>query len=132
MWGSTIGISVSGQSDAVDQVRLCVDEACTMEPPAVDEPPVVMESFDPEDFTTFIPSPEQSPVEFGRYADRVDDNTWSITTFTGAGDEVSLQALGTNGAVLAETVTQLEFIRVGGTEECGGPTRAEVALTVPA
>jgi hypothetical protein len=132
MWGRTIEITLTGPTEAVDQVRLCVDAACTMEPPAPDEPPVIVESFDPEDFTTFTPAPETSPVEFGGYALRVDDDTWSISMFTGASGEVSVQALSADGVVLAETVTELEFARIGGTEECGGPTRAEVAISLTA
>jgi hypothetical protein len=131
-WPSSIEINLSGSTDVVDKVRLCVDEACTMEPPATDEPLVVIESLDPRDFSTFTPSPEVIPSEFGSYADQIDQNTWSIPMVTGDGKDVRVQALSADGAVLAEIATDLEFVRVGGTEQCGGPTRAEVELEIPA
>ena len=103
-----------------------------MEPPATDEPVIIIESMDPTDFSTFTPSPEVIPVEFGGYAQKVDSNSWSMSMYMGGTEDVTVQALSAEGLVLAELATNLDFVRVGGTERCGGPVRAEVELVIPA
>jgi hypothetical protein len=45
-------------------------------------------------------------------------------------DIVDVTVLGPDGAVLAETTADLEWVRVGGSPDCGGPH--EAAVTVPA
>jgi hypothetical protein len=47
-------------------------------------------------------------------------------------DTVAVQALGSDGQVVAEITTQLEFVRTGGSTECGGSSNAEVMLDIPA
>ncbi|WP_425843004.1 hypothetical protein [Agrococcus sp. TSP3-2-1] len=44
------------------------------------------------------------------------------------GERLRLRALGEDGAVLTEAVVQPDWVRVGGTERCGGPTEATVQL----
>jgi hypothetical protein len=137
-FASTVEIDLSGATDAidaVDSVRICVDDACTMPDESItDAPIVVTQSVDPTAYSTFDPEsePKEVPIEVGGYATQVDDNTWGISMFTGTPDEVTVQALSADGVILAQTATELEFVRVGGTEQCGGPTRAEVELEIPA
>ena len=46
-------------------------------------------------------------------------------------DEVEVAVLGPDGAVLAELTADLEWVRVGGSAECGGPHEATVTVPAP-
>ena len=45
--------------------------------------------------------------------------------------EVDIAVLGPDGAVLAETTAAPEWVRVGGSEECGGPMEGTVTVPAP-
>jgi hypothetical protein len=49
-----------------------------------------------------------------------------------APDSVVLTVLGPDGTELAQLATDLDWRRVGGTEECGGPHAASVTVPLPA
>jgi hypothetical protein len=46
-------------------------------------------------------------------------------------DAVVVTVLGPDGAVLAEVDADLHWVRVGGSEECGGPHEARVTVPAP-
>jgi hypothetical protein len=46
-------------------------------------------------------------------------------------DEVDVAVLGPDGAVLAQLTADLEWVRVGGSDECGGPHEATVTVPAP-
>jgi hypothetical protein len=46
-------------------------------------------------------------------------------------DEIGVQVRGTDEEVLAATEAQLDWVRVGGTEACGGPMEAELVVPAP-
>ena len=46
-------------------------------------------------------------------------------------ESVAVAVLGTDGAVLAELTADLEWVRVGGSAECGGPHEAMVTVPAP-
>jgi hypothetical protein len=46
-------------------------------------------------------------------------------------DSVVVTVLGPDGATLADLETDLDWRRVGGTEECGGPMAASVVVPAP-
>ena len=46
-------------------------------------------------------------------------------------DSVVVTVLGPDGATLADLETDLDWRRVGGTEECGGPMTASVVVPAP-
>ena len=48
-----------------------------------------------------------------------------------APDSVALTVLAAGGQVLTELETELEWVRVGGSEECGGPMQATVTVPAP-
>ncbi len=54
-----------------------------------------------------------------------DGDTWTFTLFYPA-NPVALRALDDDGGVLARTERDVGWERVGGTEECGGPTEGHV------
>jgi len=155
-WGSSVVIELVGPTNDVDSVRLCVDGHCTTGPQALPDEPLVVATVDPSIYATIAPrDPSEIPTDpsaipavpfelsapeypapsdesylIGGFAEQVDNNTWRIDMYMGAAGEVTVQALSADGSVLAETVTELEFVRVGGTAGCGGPTRAEVELAI--
>ncbi|WP_415297627.1 hypothetical protein [Cellulosimicrobium sp. SJTW-1] len=70
------------------------------------------------------PDPQESAVATSR-----DGDTWSFTLFSRT-DPVGLRALDETGAVLAETEKSVNWVRVGGSEACGGPMEARVGWTL--
>lgn len=54
-----------------------------------------------------------------------DGDTWTFTLFSPA-NPVALRALDDEGGVLAHTERDIRWVRVGGTEGCGGPTEGHV------
>ncbi|MGW9631034.1 hypothetical protein ACWGST_10050 [Agromyces sp. NPDC055520] len=65
-----------------------------------------------------------SSVEPIASADKVDDGRWQADLLSAAPSEVTLEAFGAGDAPLGTTTATLEWRRVGGTEECGGPQEA--------
>jgi hypothetical protein len=56
---------------------------------------------------------------------------WTLVFYAQPPDTITLRAHGEDGMTLAEDEFSLEWTRVGGTEECGGPTKAgPLQLTV--
>jgi hypothetical protein len=114
-WSSTVEIELSGSTDGVALVRVCADKACAGAPPPADT----------------SPAPTDGLWPTVQNAEKVDDDSWSLAMFTSTEGDVTVQALSATGEILVEKATDLAFVRVGGTEECGGPTRAQVALEIP-
>lgn len=52
---------------------------------------------------------------------------WAVV-LGGGGDVVGYRLLATDGTVLAEGAVEPVWVRVGGSEQCGGPAEAEVVL----
>ena len=46
-------------------------------------------------------------------------------------DTVVVTVLGADGGTLAEVEADLDWVRVGGSEECGGPGEASVVVPAP-
>jgi hypothetical protein len=46
-------------------------------------------------------------------------------------ETVEVAVLGSDEAVLAETTAAPEWVRVGGSEQCGGPHQATVTVPAP-
>ncbi|SDH50623.1 hypothetical protein SAMN04489720_1457 [Agrococcus jejuensis] len=53
---------------------------------------------------------------------------WTISIMSGGTDAVGYRLLDVAGTVLAEGEVEPEWVRVGGSEQCGGPTEAEIVL----
>jgi len=62
------------------------------------------------------------------YVDR-DGDTWSFALGMATPDPVTVRALASDGAVLAEATVSPEWERVGGSEQCGGPHEGTIELT---
>ncbi|WP_369131458.1 hypothetical protein [Modestobacter roseus] len=92
---------------------------------------------DPVSVLVTCPSPctlevreDQPAVEGRELVADVAGGTASVAFPMTSPDSVVVTVLAADGAVLAERDADLDWVRVGGTEECGGP--AEAAVEVPA
>lgn len=104
-WGRTVEVRLTGDWSAppVGSVRIECSPAC---------PPLAI-----RDEATGDPVPSD-PLRRG------------VPFGAPVPDSAVVTVLAADGAVLAEVAADLDWVRVGGSEECGGPTRATV--TVPA
>ena len=55
----------------------------------------------------------------------------AVVDWFGLGDSVLVTVLDAEGARLAQVDVDLDWVRVGGTEECGGPLEATVNVPAP-
>jgi hypothetical protein len=59
----------------------------------------------------------------------VEDGAWRFALpDMSTPDEVTVRAISADGAVLAERAVRLEWVRTGGSEQCGGPGAARLEL----
>lgn len=66
------------------------------------------------------------------YAEQVDADTWRFTVTMSSPDHVTARVLSTTGEVLIEKESDLEWKRVGGSAQCGGPSETPpLELVVP-
>lgn len=57
---------------------------------------------------------------------------WRVQLGFDAPEQVTISVLGADGSTLTETTADLEWHRVGGSEECGGPHEADpVTVEIP-
>ncbi|GAB3248022.1 hypothetical protein GCM10027562_06270 [Arthrobacter pigmenti] len=56
---------------------------------------------------------------------RLEENRWEIHLMMRSPQNITIRALAPNQEILAEQDYELEWVRVGGSEECGGPAEAE-------
>lgn len=72
------------------------------------------------------------PVLAPFYAARVDADTWSFVVNTSSPNRVTARALSAAGEVLIEKDADLEWRRMGGSAQCGGPSKTPpIQLAVP-
>lgn len=102
-WSDLLRVDVQGDATRVDAVRYCDADGCWPDPSA---------------------SPDTGPLgDITRSGD-----TWNVTMFGGAPETVTLQLVTDDGTVLREVERVPEWVRVGGTAECGGPHEATVTI----
>jgi hypothetical protein len=130
-WGNTVTVTLDGAISDVTAVQMCVDDQCSIPAPGrppTDEPGQV-ETLGPQDSETYTPIP--SAWENPYFASQIDDHSWEIALTMESPEHVTLRALSAIGDVLAEEVVALAWVRVGGSEQCGGPAEAgPVTLTI--
>ena len=79
-----------------------------------------------------LPSPDgtpSGPVRTG--AAPLTGSSAAVSFVMETPDAVVVTVLGPDGAVLAEVDADLDWVRVGGSEECGGPHEAGVTIPAP-
>ena len=96
----------SGTAETV-QLSCSGTEACGIEVPALDDEPTA-------------PAPQELLAGVAGF-----------DLLTAAPDTVVVTVLDPDGEALATHEARLDWVRVGGTEECGGPSEAEVVVPAP-
>ena len=125
---STVRVELVGNAEDVAEVRLCDGDgdgdgncsAPAAEPRMEDAPLVVIEPDDLDELVT-EPSPVPTREEVPYFATKNDENSWSMDVLSGLPSDVVVTAYRADGSVAGETSSTLEWVRVGGSEQCGGP-----------
>ena len=124
-WVDTVEVQLSGATDGVELVRLCLDEVCAPSPADADT--------DTDTDADAGTGRSATGERIGVHGSLTSPGTWTVMwNNPGPADTVAVQALGADSEVLAEVITDLEFVRADSSNECGGPSSAEVMLDVPA
>lgn len=131
-WSNVVEVHLNGNVSEVASVELCVDGVCSTSTPYDSAPfePRQMTTLGPEQLPSISPAPAATYSPY--FSTRVDERTWKFQVQISTPGSVTLRALSTAGTVLAEKDVVLEWRRVGGTEQCGGPGVAgPVSLDIP-
>lgn len=63
-----------------------------------------------------------APSDLGLFSVTSDgDHSWTIGSFQGTPDKMTLRTRDAAGAMISEKVYNLDWTRTGGSEQCGGP-----------
>lgn len=103
-WLNTLTVALDGDTAAVDQVQLCTEAGCA---PASDV-----------DMT--------GPLGLITVADH-DGDTWTFSVDS-LPDTFTVRTLAADGTALSDTEVTPEWVRVGGSAQCGGPHEATVTV----
>lgn len=129
-WTNTATIHLNGNVDGVATVELCADGVCATSDPLVQEPDEPLRVLTPEELASPAPSRHTLPSPFS--ISRVDERNWKAKVAMTTPETLTLRALNSTGQVLAEQDVALQWRRVGGSEQCGGPGEAgPVNLDIP-
>ncbi|MEO7123844.1 MAG: hypothetical protein ABI400_12150 [Lacisediminihabitans sp.] len=133
-WVNSVTVELEGSVEGVHTVELCVEGTCSVSADQlqveIDEPLQLMTTLpqDPE-----ITAPTSTPATTPPFATKVNDHTWTFNLMMGTAKEVTVRALTADGATITERDVALEWKRVGGSEQCGGPAKTPpIVLSLPA
>ena len=123
-WINTVDIHVDGKAGDVAVVEFCVDGVCgssESSPPLSDGS---VRLYTPGTFPPVEPSvaPTVSAPIPTLGISRVDESNWQALLGMTEPVTVTVRALSSTGQVLAETVSDLQWMLSGGSERCGGPS----------
>lgn len=103
-WTNALTVQLDGDTSTVDQVQLCTDAGCA---PVEDE-----------DIT--------GPLGFVTVEEQNGD-AWTFSV-DGFPDTFTVRTLAADDTVLSDTAVTPEWERIGGSEQCGGPSVATVTV----
>jgi hypothetical protein len=132
-------VVLDGPVDAVAKVQFCPDGVCAVTPQPTTAPKSTITPSDtpiPGQAATAAPLTPGTQVPGTLYSipsgKKVDDRTWQFITPMNAPKSATVRALDARGEVLAQRDVKLTWTRVGGSEQCGGPSTAgPITLSVP-
>ena len=138
-WSNTVAVEIPGSADpasGVVGVTVCQGAGCT---PGEPSPPVLPTA--PGDATPGAapvgPPSSDALSPTGDAARSLvfptatpDGDVWSVPT-TGTDDRGRLVVLGADDRVLVERDVRFTWVRQGGSEQCGGPSTAQVVVRLP-
>lgn len=118
-WANQAEVRLTGSARAVERVawvELCDDSACSR---SAEDPR------DPD-------ADDRLPMDLTYEAVRSSLDVWTMQLVMSAPDAVTLTAYAADASVLAVADADLEWTRVGGSAQCGGPGVADpVDLPIP-
>jgi hypothetical protein len=104
-WSNAVEVNLDGSAVAdVDRLGFCIDHGCLVPTAAA------------------TPFPETGGGPY--LATELGGGRWRVEVGMSTPEEVTIEAFAADGRTLGKTVTKLEWRRVGGSEECGGPAEA--------
>ncbi|MCC9068037.1 hypothetical protein [Arthrobacter cryoconiti] len=131
-WINTIDVNLTGNVADIASLELCVDGVCAASS-TVQQIPV--ESLRR---ATLVPTgPASAPtglttVPLNFSINRIDQRTWRASMSMAAPATLTLRALSSAHNVLVEREIALEWRRMGGSEQCGGPSEVgPITLDIP-
>lgn len=138
-WSNSATVVLEGPVDAVAKVQFCPDGVCSITPQPTTAPKSTMPPSDgalPGQAATAVPAIPGTSVSGTLYSPyvgkKVDDRTWQFSTPMNAPKSATVKALSAGGDVIAERDVELTWTRVGGSEQCGGPsTTGPITLSLP-
>ncbi|MFE4543130.1 hypothetical protein [Arthrobacter sp. NPDC056727] len=133
-WINSLTMVLDGDTRVVARVQLCTKTVCSEATDGLQRRPVLpTATATPTGANGLgLPLGLGSP-ERGIIVERTGTDTWRFGFDMDAPGAVTVRALDSAGKILAERKVSLEWKRIGGTAECGGPaTAAPVTLTVTA
>jgi hypothetical protein len=113
------------------QLELCDGEGCVPGPPIapVDAPLVIATELPATSGDAPAVEPDETPIEdTGVLAIAGNGLTGWNADFVGGQPVIGYRVIGADGAVIAEGAVEVEWVRVGGSAQCGGPREAKVEL----
>lgn len=106
-WINHVTVTVHGDPASVASLEICDGETCVS---------------GPGDTAADL-------ADLWYYVDR-DGSTWNFDLGMSTPDPVTVRAFGADEALLVESTISPEWVRVGGSEQCGGPHEGTVDLTI--
>ena len=106
-WINSLTVELVGDTSSVAAVQLCTPHGCAPSP-----------DLDPSSSWALV-----------ALTDR-DGDSWSFSTDMSAPDELVVKTLTADGVVLSEESVAPDWTRVGGSEQCGGPSEAVVSARI--
>ncbi|WP_139185773.1 hypothetical protein [Sanguibacter gelidistatuariae] len=131
-WNNVVSIDIDGTAGDVAAIELCEDSVCAVVAPVQQavEAPTVVATLMPEDLATLAPTSAATDLPF--FVAHVDERTWYVSTDMTTPDALTVRALSPAGDVLVAEEVALDWRRVGGSAQCGGPSEAgPITLDIP-
>jgi hypothetical protein len=136
-WSNSLTVSLNGAVESVDVVEFCVENTCSVPAPRSAPSTSRIPGGTPDagavpprssEAATSLDSPKgRSPF----IASKADDRTWRFQLMMRTPEMAVIRARTAEGQVLAEREVPLQWTRVGGSRQCGGPsTAAPVTLNL--
>lgn len=131
-WNNSVTVALAGDTRNVAWVQLCTPDACSR---ATERPTPQPVSPSPTTTPTGANGlgfpPGGGPAVHRIVVEKVGADTWRFSFDMDSPGSATIRALDAAGGTLAEEKVQLNWHRIGGTAECGGPsTAAPVTLAV--
>jgi len=136
-WSNSLTVSLDGAVESVGVVEFCVENTCSVPAPRPAPSASRITGATPDADAVPSRSPQvaapsisaRTPSPF--IASKADDRTWRFQLMMRTPERAFIRARSAEGQVLVEREVPLQWTRVGGSGQCGGPsTAAPVTLTV--